>query len=378
MKIVVSQTPKKKNRLSKTQRRFDKLIRQVQNQKKLQKKLEDDMEKLLLLYQQQLFPVEVALNEPLSHLCERLIDFFSRKSLSKRQRDELGDWIVETINTVNAYDFQQAKHLTQQFNEVFADFIGVSIEDLTVSIEDEAGKFNQEEQPEKSSKAQKSEDDFIQEDLFGFDDIKSVDASDSETGTNADNEFFDDDPFEIDTEADLERKEGLMNGQWIRKLFRQTAQALHPDKEQDPKHKEKKQALMAELLSARKREDVMTILTLYNEYVDANDIAVAEDEMQEICRLLENQLDALENERIAYLYENPQRQYLYEQFYSKTEKGRQKKLKQAIADTQDEIQEINQLIDYLRNLTCLKHCLQQRTEHRLDAIDFLFMDADLR
>ncbi len=44
MKIVVSQTPKKKNRLSKTQRRFDKLIRQVQNQKKLQKKLEDDME----------------------------------------------------------------------------------------------------------------------------------------------------------------------------------------------------------------------------------------------------------------------------------------------------------------------------------------------
>jgi hypothetical protein len=76
-----------------------------------------------------------------------------------------------------------------------------------------------------------------------------------------------------------------ITNQIFQRLFRSTAAKLHPDREPDPALRDVKQGLMSDLLKARKTGDVMTILELYQEYVDREQIFSKADEKQLITAL---------------------------------------------------------------------------------------------
>lgn len=85
----------------------------------------------------------------------------------------------------------------------------------------------------------------------------------------------------------------------LRKVFRQLASALHPDRESDPDERTRKTALMSEANAAYGRRDLVALLQiqLRTELTDAASIAqLAEEKIAALTLLLKQQAQELESE----------------------------------------------------------------------------------
>ncbi|MBV1919707.1 MAG: hypothetical protein KUG73_03435 [Pseudomonadales bacterium] len=106
MNITLSEntdSPKK----TKLQKRFDKIWGEVKNKQLENAKLKTELVDLHKIYQERILPVEQLTAEPYSQLAQRLIEFFSRKSLAQWQRSELTQWIFECIDYVQPLDAER-------------------------------------------------------------------------------------------------------------------------------------------------------------------------------------------------------------------------------------------------------------------------------
>jgi hypothetical protein len=82
------------------QKRFEKLWREVKNKQAANAKLKNELAELHKTYHENILPVEQLTEQPYTQLAQRLIVFFSRKSLTQWQRYELGQWILECIEHI--------------------------------------------------------------------------------------------------------------------------------------------------------------------------------------------------------------------------------------------------------------------------------------
>ena len=85
----------------------------------------------------------------------------------------------------------------------------------------------------------------------------------------------------------------------LRKVFRQLASALHPDRENDPDERTRKTNLMSEANTAYGRRDLVTLLQIQRrtELIDAASIAkMAEEKIASLTLLLKEQTEELNNE----------------------------------------------------------------------------------
>ena len=132
---------------------------------------------------------------------------------------------------------------------------------------------------------------------------------------------------------------------------------------------------MQQLLEARKKGDIITLLNLFGECVEGDEVILAEQEMKSACNMMEEQLNELRAEKHICLYEHPIRMHVHDLLYSESRKTREKNIlmfKQELA-TEPEI--TLHLLQELRNLKVLKTILEQRREERmLDGMDMLFDD----
>ena len=211
------------------------------------------------------------------------------------------------------------------------------------------------------------EEDSRQADMFGFDDIGAESAEVEQVQWSEDEEDDEDEDHE-DDEDELSRK--VMDGSWMKTLFRRAAQMLHPDREPDPQRRESKQARLRELLAARKQGDIMTVLSIYSETVSDADIVLAEQEMAQVCDVLQSQLHILRMDREEYLHSHPLRYLAFTLFYDNTRKGRERKLR-ADAD------ELRRLVPTLRNLDALKGVLRERHDERHKSLLDSMLDSAL-
>lgn len=89
---------------------------------------------------------------------------------------------------------------------------------------------------------------------------------------------------------------------WLRKLFRQLASSLHPDRETNPKARLAKTALMSEANAAYGRKDLVALLQIQQRAALAQPEAMADlgdDKLAALTRLLKQQVAELERERAA-------------------------------------------------------------------------------
>ena len=156
-----------------------------------------------------------------------------------------------------------------------------------------------------------------------------------------------------------------MDGTWVRNLFRRAAQALHPDREQDPEQRQARERSMQQLLEARKQGDIMTLLHLYSEYAVGGDLVLAKQEMTSACELLEQQLEELCQEKAELIYQDPLRMLVHDLFYSSSRKTREKRIPAWKQDLKAESERTLYLVEQLRNLKVLKVVLEERREERL-------------
>lgn len=360
MNIVISKTSPNTQQ-SVLQQRFDKLVREIKNKQNRNEKLKRDLVELYQTYQRDVLPVEKLLMKPYSELAERLIDFFGRKSLTKWQREELGQWIMECIEKVDSMDSEASESLFQLYRQRIADFLEVDLEEMEkqsqqfeASLEDifesNDDGFTKSDSPDPSK--QKG----YQEDLFGFDDVESDDDVESQ-------KIFEDlfeDFFEEANIRKNQKNNKVLDDKWIKSLFRRAANALHPDKESEPAKKLEKEVLMSKLLVARDKGDVFSLINIYMQYVDSDDMQISEETMSDLCDQLRHQKNHLEEEKFEIINENPVYALIYDNFFSTSKKTQKKKIETHLKQVNVSISNLNDLTENMRNLKILKSYLEIR------------------
>ena len=256
---------------SQLQKRFEKLWREVKNKLLANARLKNELAELHKTYHQIILPVEQLTEQPYTQLAQRLIEFFSRKSLTQWQRHELSQWIIECIEHIEPLNPAKFSELTTSYHQVLADFLEIEVEDLEEQMhqdDDEIDEFfAQFDDLEKAFRDFVDDKDHpdapIQDDLFGA----FENGEDRETEDNPKFEDF----FSSEDHQEKPSEQNLFSDKWLRNIFRRTANALHPDKARNEASREEKEGLMTQLLIARQENDVFGLLNLYMQYVDSDD-----------------------------------------------------------------------------------------------------------
>ncbi len=359
-----------KRKKSPLQACFDKLSAQLARKRRQQQRFKKDIDELAETSRRLNAEHDRSQLSTLIALADKLTTFSGRKSLSNWHRDELLDWLRELIlMRIAPLEPQTAERLRVQYEETIAALAGMTREQAIERVHaqlEEAERQAQQFYEEELADAEELED-FFQDDLFGFDDGPAEpDEADPETA--------DDNPIAGSRETE---EFSITDSAWLKGLFRQAAQALHPDREADPEHQRRKLQQMKELLRARKQNDVMSMLAIYGEAIGENDIRIAEAEMHHICKLIEQQIDALEFEQMEYVESHPERAFAHAVLYHSSSKKRARLLQQWRAQLELEAEGNRRLVTDLRNLTVLKEALRDRHDRRLDMFSDLLEDVDI-
>ncbi|ARU54243.1 hypothetical protein OLMES_0135 [Oleiphilus messinensis] len=382
MGIVVSQQSKKTN---KKQIALNKLWRLVQNKRKSNERLELELDRLISAFHDRIIPVEKEiLNPKRIVLLERLIVFFSRKSLANWHRDQLADWIKELLEQVAIVDAETAVKLSQEYNQVVANHMGLSVEEMMEEFEQQQSEFEQvmEQATEAAFEAQRQKDTNFhknasekpdcQPDMFGFDDLKEKCQGNSDSVEGG----GDQEDYDARSMYDRFEHQEKLDSKWLRTMFRKIAQALHPDKEPDSERKDIKKEIMAKLLDARDQEDIVTIVELYSEHVVAGDFSVDDQDAGKLQRLLEQQLENIEFQREALITKSPLHEFVFDHFYENTKQKRESNLKRYIGEIREQAETTAEMAVMLRNLKNLKEVLTLRYDaarsRMFEDIDFHF------
>jgi len=370
MKLVLDKQKTGGRRKSRLQERFDKLCKSLERERRRNTRFRHDLDELVEIFHRRSLENDETVFDDLVALSEKLIAFAARKSLSDWHRRELDEWLRELIDRrISRLEPKIAEQLRLDYREAIARAMGIPVDDLDEILEPEGEGMRQGfGEHDSTQPADEMDEGPWQEDLFGFDDIDpEVEPFDGNAEADG--------PGRIDDEEAAHVGQKVMDGSWAKDLFRRAAQALHPDREPDPERRQVKQERMAQLLRARKHGDIMTMLTIYSESVSGADIVLAEQEMIEICDVLEDQVEALELEKFEYVYSNPARHLVFDLFYHGTKKGRKRRLQEWERDLKHETADLRGLITFLRNLTCLKSVLEDRRDQRAAMIADAMFDT---
>lgn len=356
------------------QARFDKLRERIEHEQRKNETLTRELDELARWLEAQRREIERDVLDASRRLGARLIEFFKRKSLSNWHREELVEWIGEMREQVAAIDPDAGAELHQRF----VDALGVHF------------KMTEEEMEEQFREH-----------------FEAGDAGFGIDGDEFDDDEFDDDEFDDDVQPDLfgehesgahgpdwghkddnaraadQHKAGaglLADAGWLRRLFRRTAQALHPDRETDPEQRAYKHARMQDLLQARKDGDVLAMLGLYAEASGDQELALAETEMKQACELMEQKLDRLQHERFEITSQSPLHAFAHDEFYRISHKKREQKIRRWEREAQAEARECARMTEKLKNLDVLKAHLGQRREQKYEELNGLddFFDSLFR
>ncbi|MBV1919676.1 MAG: hypothetical protein KUG73_03270 [Pseudomonadales bacterium] len=324
--------------------------------------LKTELTDLHKIYQERILPIEKLTSEPYTDLAQRLIEFFSRKSLSQWQRHELSQWIFECIEYIQPLNPERSRELMSSYHQVLADFLDVDIEEIEGDANHHAdpmdGLFDEFEDLEKAfNDTMNNENPKYQEDMFGF--------SENEDMHEAFEDFFSGENI-----SEKPKEKNILSDKWLRTIFRRTANALHPDKERNEGLRKEKERLMSQLLTARDEKDVFSLLNLYMQHVDSDDLLVTDDSMEKLCEQLREQKNQLKEDRYQILHENPMYAALYENLHSRNNKTRERNIALHIQRVEESAHDFSQFVASLRNLKVLKvHLSDRYEEHQFSSLE---------
>ncbi|MFT7529721.1 MAG: hypothetical protein ACI9FD_000724 [Gammaproteobacteria bacterium] len=359
----------------------------MERAERLQKQNQELQEKLDLLVERarlEALPAQIELGKTARQLVFHLLGFLRRKSLPKWQCNELRHWIGELLEPIAAVDLMDddlrdeiardsaqdmgytideesklAPH--QQFEEmVRIDFENVLPEehiDNKREIEAEVEKMVRRKfgDPRQSPPIQ----DMFQAELHEAERKREEEIEKFRRQARDELE----DGFE--DESQIPRADrGLLN-----RLFRRTANVLHPDKELDDDKRIERQALMHSLLEARKRGDILTIYKMHQDYTEADAMTGSDDEKQ-LLTALEQQIENLRDEQLRIINQSPIHAFVHEEFFARTDKATNIKIAAHIEDLYLQQSSWQEFMRQIRTLKALKPVLEQRSQ-------YYFQDWDL-
>ncbi|WP_020680215.1 hypothetical protein [Marinobacterium rhizophilum] len=328
---------------SQLQQRFDRLRKNLAREEKKREKLVRELDELGHIYTKQVLPRLKNNHRMLKTLLLRLIDFSTRMNLRQWHRETLEAWLYELLEQVALYDRKDAAAIAQQYMNTQLETFGTSSHIPQPHDVDTAAHDAQDAGADSSTAGNTASDDAP----FGAQENKEK-AQDNTRST----------------EGQAAQPAALPDDKWLKQLFRRAAQALHPDREQDPAQQAHKEALMTELLQARDNNDMMTVLTLYQQHVATDALQIPESAFEGLCASVQAQIQRVQHEKQDYIQSDPQRAFVHYHLYADSRRKQVQNLDQLLDRIRLMRLQIPGVLDELRTLKDLKRELQYRQQDR--------------
>lgn len=355
--LGITISAKSSAKAKKSRNRFQKLWDEAERLKNHNAALELSLNELVQRIRVDLGPIELELGRSMRKQMDKLFVFAGRKSLSLWQKDVLNGWIVSNMGTLDAMGLVDDL-LCDTFSELQARELGIGIDlDAEMSA------------TEQLDRALEEQSKVLSEQLADLTEQSVENQQDLENGYKEQPSLFDaefEEEFDI-FERDIENDFGLKSTQSIDKnpqqlfkiLFHRVARALHPDKETDPVEQEHKQALMSQLLEARRQHDLITVISLYGEHV-GGDLNLGEQEFRELERILIEFIDN-EYQRFQQIIDQSELHSIaFSEFYNKDPARVENKIKGRIKEIKRQKKEIETFTKSVTSLQKLKPYLESR------------------
>lgn len=276
-----------------------KVIPSLQNlwqdiEKKQQRNIsyEQKLQDFFIFFKQQIAQTEQDLCFTRQAFIEHLIVFLSRKTMKKSDIENLHQWILKEIDTIEENRFRQ--------NDIAS---------LRQKLKDALPKKKEPDQNELDkirphfeifmSCATGTEntlsDDKIKQFYGNLDDFMFF----IQQNTFASNDQANHEPFSNNNHFshDLSHDESsLFDVKNIAKLYRQIAKQLHPDKEIEPDKKEYKKALMQQLSKAKKENDTFTLMSMAQQWLPDFDLYLDDNAIEKLNLTLMHKISQLDRQ----------------------------------------------------------------------------------
>lgn len=362
------------------QKKVNKLWQQIQNQKRINQKLQKDIDESQQIYQNTVLPIELEHVLPAQvALAERLIELFSRKTLSNWHRDEMVSWLDNLFESIAQMDSAKAEKVHKSFSDCAEKVMthGMTEDEIAQA------KASKQDDMEEMAKFVFGEDVQAPADGWDMDDLLQATLQkmmQEKSQHFADMDDLDDNHQSFDNTKSTKNKKPSQTEEefdnWLNKIFRKTARQLHPDRQQDEKLKEAHDALMTKLSNARQNKDIATIIEMYMTHVNEADVStdMAQQDDNAIIKVLTEQLDALKHEH----HDIEQKSLLTPYAMARIKKCKSNKMQ--MRAWEDEIKESANTILHqksnLKNLTILKEALSKRRNSHYFDVSFGDFDED--
>jgi len=149
----------------------------------------------------------------------------------------------------------------------------------------------------------------------------------------------------------------------FQRLFRQTAAALHPDRESDPERQKEKHRLMTCLLKARKERDLISVIQLHEKYANSTTQLSVEDE-NALESVLQDYLSEQETRRYEIIFRSPLHEMAYHEFYDKNPTTVNRRIKKHVKELQANCEYYENFILNISSLKVLKEVLAERYDRK--------------
>lgn len=353
---------------SKQQQQFETLFNKVTKKKAEFEKLSLIMDELKVRYLKEIHPYELKQLDSLCALADKLITFFSRKTMSNSHREALGQWIGELLDEIGHFDASKAQELSDRYKKIVMTLFDISQDQI-----DEAA--NQEDLDSQTDPQAEFHDMMEQllneEDFAAFMAEEESKSFEQESSSTFKEERSQQEPDQEGLFGNAETPKIDIGKKWIRNLFRKTAAALHPDKEQDATLQLEKQQLMGQLLEAREQGDILAMLQMRNQFVDNCGMSLIDDEVNHLTELLNQQLDEIDQNRRELLYTGQANDFLYQNFYAASPKTRDKKIQKYFEALERANDERMFITKEMKNLKIMKLIVEERY-YQHNPFDMLF------
>jgi hypothetical protein len=340
---------------------FQLLWEKIEKQKTRLAGQEKRVRKIVDRFNAEILPLEREQARTQYQLIERLLTFFSRKSLTQWQRDDLFHWIQDELGILSTNPFIED---------------GLNPSQLLIRSEELLKQFYP--QPEAPALSESERED-IKADIYRELGLE-IDDEEVELFMNSPTEFMQrmmekmqaddqDWPEEDDDELDeffgAEEKKSV-DGQaagktLIHRLYKQLAKRLHPDMEQDSAQKAAKHEQMQQLVAARKENDIYTLIELHRQHFDTDALGqLKKQDLDDINELLRRQLRDLERQYEQVFMKDDMESTIWNRFRNVGSISSDQNFAEHAQTLKADIKRNNKLLKQLKTLKDLKQLQEDR------------------
>jgi len=367
-----------KNNSKKAQTRFQRLWSEAEALASDNVKLQADLDVLVQRVSKEIMTAELKMGKTIRDVVHRQIDFAGKKSLLKWQRFELNEWLDDNLSELMAMGLFD-ESLQNKIAVLRASEMGVELDpDSELSPAEQLDRYfeledddDDEDLDETGLHGDGATSAIFEDVMDDMDDMAAEFAEDSadeealkELLRKLRAEFYGEDTEHDDGRSSPEKPAtNDATEDVFKRLFRQTAAMLHPDKESDTQRRQEKHELMTQLLKARKERDLIAIVKLHEEYASADSVFSAEDE-HALEGVLVDYLNQQQQRMDEIVEQSPMHEMAYSQFYSQKPKVVTRRINAHLKKIDERHQSLRHFIADVKTLKRLKEVLSARYDEQ--------------